>query len=172
MSVWKKLVGSVVFVAMVGVAFAFVVIWFQSGSAPPSESAKANWQVDCRGPQGSLNCVATQSLYGKTTGRRLLSAGVRVAPETKQPVLLLRLPLGVYLPGGILLRIGDQPEKRLAVETCTENGCAAKTAVTKDEIAALLRGANLVVSVRDEKRKTVTFQILGGGFDKAYTRLN
>jgi invasion protein IalB len=86
--------------------------------------------------------------------------------------LLLQLPLGVYLPTGVSFRIGDEPNKGLKVETCIESGCAAKALVSEGEIAALVAGARLTVSVRDRKREVVTFEMPGGGFAEAYARLN
>ena len=52
------------------------------------------------------------------------------AIRTGQPVLLVRVPLGVFLPAGVFLRIGDQPKKGVKVETCVDTGCAARFVIT------------------------------------------
>jgi invasion protein IalB len=180
MSFWAKFAVSVALFAVVGFALAFAAFWIRNGAAPfqsvsipdASESATAKWRVTCGGPQDRTRCLVTQSIYGSKSKQPLLVAIIERDPATKLPVLLLRLPLGVYLPTGVSLGVGDQPRKGIKVETCIQSGCAARSLVSEDEIAALREGAKLSVAVRDRTRKVVNFEFPGGGFAEAYAKLN
>ena len=102
-----------------------------------------------------------------------LRRGFRPTRGGDQPVLRLKLPLNIYLPEGVRLRIGGGPVKALKIQTCVRAGCAAALPISKDELAAMLKGEKLTVSVKHQYNKTpVTFQISGSGFDKAYAKLN
>ena len=77
----------------------------------PAEAAgqpsrpQANWIVSCSQTRPGLECRAGQSLFLRQSRQRVLSVAVRMPADTKKPVLLLQLPLGVYLPAGASSRL-------------------------------------------------------------------
>jgi invasion protein IalB len=196
MSLWLKIAGGVVLLAAAAAVGVFVFgigNWrspqltslVKSGeeanrARPGSEagrlrsgSAKLDWQVNCKDDGGELRCLATQSVLGEKTRRVVLSAAVRTSRSNKQPILLLLLPLNVDLEKGVRLRIGGEPVKALKIQTCIRSGCTAASRITEAELAAMLKGEKLTVSMKGRYDKTpVTLQISGGGFDKAYAKLN
>jgi invasion protein IalB len=189
MSLWLKIAGGVVLLAAAA-AVGIFVFGIGNGSSPQltslvqpngtksvsdldAGSAKQDWQVSCKGDRGDLRCLATQSVRGDKSGRVVLTAEVRPVRGTNQPVLLLKLPLNVYLPEGVRLRIGGEPVKALKIQTCVPGGCMAASRISEAELAAMLKGEKLTVSVKGVyDKKPVTLQISGGGFDKAYAKLN
>ena len=121
---------------------------------------------------GKLDCRAGQSVFIKTTGQRLLSVAVRVPADTKKPVLMLQVPLGVYLPAGASLQIGKDEAKTLPFRGCDRGGCVAEYAITETEIAAMTKGSDLTISVQNQNQQpafTVTVPVTG--FAAAYAKV-
>jgi invasion protein IalB len=138
--------------------------------AAPTQPAQALWEVVCTSSQAGLDCRAGQSLPFEGAGGRLI-VGLEVPPDTKIPVMLLRLPLGVYLPAGVSVRFGNDAAKQLPFESCDQNGCSAKYAITKAEIAAMLNGADVTISAQSLKRQPVVVRVPALGFSAAYAKI-
>ncbi|MGH6825778.1 invasion associated locus B family protein [Methyloceanibacter sp.] len=130
------------------------------------------WVVSCADNRGRLDCRAGQSVFIKNTRQRLLSVAVRVPPDTKKPVMMLQVPLGVYLPAGASLQIGQDEAKTLPFKGCDQGGCVAEYAVTEAEIAAMAKGSDLKISVQNQNQQpafTVTVPVTG--FAAAYAKV-
>jgi invasion protein IalB len=139
----------------------------QAQSGPPPV-----WVVSCDNNKGRLDCRAGQTVFIKPSGQRLLSVAVRVPADTKKPVLLLQVPLGVYLPAGASLEIGKAGAKTLPYRGCDQSGCLAEYAITDEEIASMAKGSDLTISVQNQNRKpafTVTVPVTG--FAAAYAKV-
>jgi invasion protein IalB len=147
----------------------------QGGQTQPNQVQSGPppvWVVSCDNNQGRLDCRAGQTVFIKPTGQRLLSVAVRVPADTKKPVLLLQVPLGVYLPAGASLEIGKAGAKTLPFRGCDQAGCLAQYAITDEEIASMAKGADLTISVQNQNRKpafTVTVPVTG--FAAAYAKV-
>jgi invasion protein IalB len=128
------------------------------------------WSMNCANRPEGLDCRAVQSLFFKN-GRRLLSVVVHVPPDTKKPELLLQLPLGIYLPAGASLQIGEDEAKTLPFQSCDQFGCLATYAITNAEIAAMSNGSDLTIAMQnlDQQPVTVTVPVLG--FAAAYAKV-
>jgi invasion protein IalB len=145
----------------------------QKAPTPPAQPRPpAIWVVNCQDNKGKLDCRAGQSVFLKNTGQLLLSVAVRVPADTKKPVLVLQVPLGVYLPAGASLQIGENVPLTLPYKGCDRAGCVAEYAVTEAEIAAMTKGSDLKISVQDQNQKpafTVTVPVTG--FAAAYAKV-
>lgn len=148
----------------------------QGGQGQPAQAQQPGpppvWVVSCDNNQGRLDCRAGQTVFVKPTGQRLLSVAVRVPADTKKPVLLLQVPLGVYLPAGASLEIGKTGAKTLPYRGCDQAGCLAEYAITDEEIAAMAKGSDLTISVQNQNRKpafTITVPVTG--FAAAYAKV-
>ena len=130
------------------------------------------WVVNCLDNQGKLDCRAEQSAFVTGTGQRVLSVAVRVPPDSKKPVLMVQVPLGVYLPAGASLQIGKEKAKTLPFKGCYQAGCVAEYAITEPEIAAMTKGSDLTVSVQNQNQQpafTITVPVTG--FAAAYAKV-
>ena len=131
-----------------------------------------NWIVTCSQTRAGLECRAGQSLFLRQTRQRVLSVAVRVPADTKKPVFLMQLPLGVYLPAGATLQIGKDEAKALAFTTCDRGGCIAEYAVTDAELAAIAKGADITISGQSSgSRKPFTLTVPALGFAAAYAKI-
>ncbi len=143
----------------------------KAASAQPSPPP-AIWTVSCVDNNGKLDCRAGQAIYVKTTGQRLLLVAVRVPADTKRPILMVQVPLGVYLPAGASLRIGKGEAKTLPFKGCDQGGCLAEYDVTDAEIAAMAKGSDLTVSVQNQNRKPAfTLTVPVTGFAAAWAKI-
>ena len=50
---------------------------------------------------------------------------IRVPADTRAPVALVQLPLGLNLPAGAKLQVDDGKTSDLQIQTCEERGCYA-----------------------------------------------
>ena len=146
--------------------------------APPNEVSKSpqaapGWAVTCFNSKGILECSAIQSLAIKQPGggSPRIDVAVHISTESRQPEMLLGLPLGLYLPAGVSLQFGGAAGKRIAIETCALNGCMAKYPISGAEISAMARGDNLKLSVTAGNKQPVTFTVPSFGFAAAYQKV-
>ena len=102
---------------------------------------------------------------------RVLTLVVRTTEDAKKPVMLIQVPLGIFLPAGITLQIGEDAAKKLPLQSCSQEGCLTEYAVTDAEIAVMQQDADLTVSVQDLKKAPVTLQVPGLGFAAAYSKM-
>ena len=130
------------------------------------------WTVNCLDNQGKLDCRAVQSAFDTRTGQRVLAVAVRVLPESKKPVLMVEVPLGVYLPAGASVQIGKDKAKVLPFKGCYQAGCVADYDITESEISAMTKGSDLKISVQNQAQKPafdVTIPVTG--FADAYAKV-
>ena len=123
----------------------------QSGAtraAPAPE--QPTWGVICPSGKGGLDCRA---LMVKQAGQNVrFSISVRVPSDTKKPSMMLLLPLGLDLPAGVSLQFGKDAAKKIPFQVCDTSGCLAEYPVSEAEIAAMLKGADLTISVQNSKQ--------------------
>ena len=155
----------------------------QQPKAPPRVEAPAeaagqpsrprpNWIVSCSQTRPGLECRAGQSLFLRRTRQRVLSVAVRMPAATKKPVFLMQLPLGVYLPAGATLQIGKDEAKTLPFTTCDRGGCIVEYAISDAELAAIAKGADIVISGQGSvSRKPFTLTVPALGFAAAYAKI-
>jgi invasion protein IalB len=119
-----------------------------------------------------MDCSAVQNLFLKQTGKRFISVVVRVPAETKKPKMLVLLPLGTYLPAGVSLQFGREGAKKLAIESCDQSACVAQYDVTEADMATLMKGDDLNLSIQGgPDGKPTTFTVPALGFADAYAKI-
>jgi invasion protein IalB len=84
---------------------------------------------------------------------------------------MLQVPLGVSLPKGLTVQFGGDNPKAIAFQSCSVNGCLAEYPITETEIASLLNGADLTLSVHTSNNTPLTFRISAAGFANAYDKM-
>ena len=148
-----------------------------AATTAPAESAgqpsqpQPNWIVSCSPGRSGLECRAGQSLFLKATRQRVLSVAARIPADTKKPVLLLQLPLGVYLPAGATLQIGKAEAKTLSFTACDRGGCVAEYNITDAELSAVAKGSDLTISAQTPSKKPFTLTVPALGFAAAYAKI-
>jgi invasion protein IalB len=112
-------------------------------------------------------------LVSKKTKKPIVTVYVAIPAATKQPTMLVRLPLGIYLPAGASVSFGQAEPKPLVLQRCGSSGCYGEYAITEADIAAMMKGVDLTFSVQNQDRKPLQY-VMGAdavGFSEAYARI-
>jgi invasion protein IalB len=112
-------------------------------------------------------------LVNKKTKKPVVTVYIAVPAATKQPTMVVRVPLGIYLPAGVSVSFGQAEPKPLTLQRCGTSGCYGEYAITEADIAAMLKGADLTISAqsRDQKPLQYVMRADAEGFSEAYARI-
>jgi len=121
--------------------------------------------------QTPVDCLIEQRAVITKTGQLLVQVTVRVPAETKKPVMMVQVPLGPFLPGGLVLDIDGKNNVKLDFQTCDANGCYAATPVSEDLLGALFAGHKLNVTVQALNKNPIQVPMDLAGFTAAYRNI-
>jgi invasion protein IalB len=125
-----------------------------------------NWTAKCEESKGKVQggCFIFQNLVLREGGQRVLQFAVGYVATTNEPIALLSLPLGISLPPGVTIRIGDGAPTRVIVERCEPNGCRAGLKLKPDLLRQLSEGTQLTVTFHDAERRSIDVPLSLEGF--------
>ena len=141
----------------------------QATQTPATAQAQPSWGVSCAGTPGGLDCRALQVVRMTNTGQ--LSVAVHVPAETKKPIMLLLLPLGIDLRAGVTLQLGQDEKRAVPLNNCDASGCLAEYAISEAEIGAMAKGQAVTVSVKGPNDQPISVQVPSTGFAAAYAKI-
>ena len=144
-----------------------------ASQAEAAPAAPAGWNVRCNSASRAapLECAMEQSAVLTKTGQLIVLVNIRVPADTKAPVALVQLPLGLHLPGGAKIQVDDGKATELQIQTCEQRGCYAGSAIAPDLLAALRSGKQLKVSFQNLGKENITIPIPLTDFAAAYDRI-
>src|SRR5262247_3883204 len=87
----------------------------------PSDGG-SGWRVECANDGKALDCRAINRVSHRETQQLIAGVGVRVAPDTRKPVVTIQLPLGIQVTEQVTLRVDDGQPDRYPIQTCTQTG--------------------------------------------------
>ena len=105
------------------------------------------------------------------TGQLIVLVNIRVPADTRAPVALVQLPLGLNLPGGAKLQVDDGKTTDLQIQTCENRGCYAGAPITPELLAALRSGKQLKVSFQNLGKETITIPMPLADFAATYDKI-
>ena len=149
----------------------------QAAPAPTSENANAptppGWVARCSSASrgAPLECAIEQSAVLTKTGQLIVLVNVRVPAETRVPVALVQLPLGLNLPAGAKFQVDDGKTSDLQIQTCEARGCYANLQISPDVLAALKSGKQLKVSFQNMAKETISIPMPLADFGAAYDKI-
>ncbi|QWG26033.1 invasion associated locus B family protein [Bradyrhizobium sediminis] len=141
--------------------------------AGPAASPTAGWAARCTSASRTapLECAMEQTAVLSKTGQLIVLVNIRVPADTKAPVALVQLPLGLNLPGGAKLQVDDGKVTDLQIQTCENRGCYAGSPIAPDLLAALKSGKQLKVSFQNLAKETITIPMPLADFAAAYDKI-
>ncbi|QAU40371.1 invasion associated locus B family protein [Bradyrhizobium guangdongense] len=142
---------------------------------PQAEGApgQSGWIVRCTSVSrdAPLECAMEQNAVLTKTGQTVVLINIRIAPDTRTPIALLQLPLGLNLPVGAKLQVDEGKTVDLQIQTCENRGCYASTSLAPDLLAALRSGKQLKVSFQNMAKETIAIPMPLGDFAAAYDKI-
>lgn len=134
--------------------------------APQPAAAPANaapnqqpaWNARCASlsRQLPLECTLEQQVVVQATGQQISFVSVRVPGDTRQPVMMVQLPLGLYLPAGLTLQIDEGKGQVLAIQSCDQRACYVGLPIPADLLDNLKKGQRLNLVMQSMNREPVT----------------
>jgi invasion protein IalB len=136
--------------------------------APPG-----GWIARCSSASrgAPLECAIEQSAVLTKTGQLIVLVNIRVSAETRSPVALVQLPLGLNLPAGARLQVDDGKASDLQIQTCEARGCYANLQISPDVLAALKSGKQLKISFQNMAKETIAIPMPLADFATAYEKI-
>ncbi len=117
--------------AVLGVTVAALAAPAVAGAVEPGTTYD-DWTIACTEGE-DRTCFARQVQKAKAEeggkAGRLVDARVGYMGPEGKPAMVLWLPLGLNLQGGVGLKIDDYEVKRLTLTTCTQQGCRAQAVI-------------------------------------------
>lgn len=122
---------------------------------PARVQAFRDWRLDCRADPCALSTVVRAA-----DGSELLRVGVTGGDA---PQVTLTTPLPLFLPDGLALAIGRDPERPVDWRTCGAGGCEATLPLDAPTLASLRRerGGTAALTLVDGVRVRLPFSLLG-----------
>ncbi|MCG2626906.1 invasion associated locus B family protein [Bradyrhizobium sp. WYCCWR 13023] len=141
----------------------------QAEGTPP----QPGWIARCTSASrdAPLECAIEQNAVLTKTGQTIVLVNIRIAPDTRTPVALLQLPLGLNLPLGAKLQVDEGKAIDLQIQTCENRGCYASTPIAPDLLASLRSGKQLKVSFQNMAKETIAIPMPLNDFAAAYDKI-
>lgn len=118
-------------------------------------------------------CQLVQSLVDPDSKRTMLKAAIGYVPNKEQAVMVISLPLGIYLPPGVQMRVDDNGKVgRIPVNTCLPAGCQAGAELDADFTARLKKGNKLNVTFGNPDGQPVTAEMSLSGITAGLESFN
>ena len=118
-----------------------------------------------------LECAMEETAVLTKTGQLIVLVNIRVTSDTRSPVALVQLPLGLDLPAGARLQVDGGKPADLQIQTCDNRGCYANLPVAPDLLAALRSGKQLKISFQNLAKETITIPMPLTDFAAAYDKI-
>jgi len=133
-------------------------------------AAEATWATQCTAKTrlAALECSVQQSIVKADTRQLIATFGIRIPPETRAPVMMIQLPLGLYVPAGVALHVDQGQAVALPIQTCDATGCYAGIPVAAEFLGQLRSGKTLRITFENLAQSKVELPLPLAGFASAY----
>jgi invasion protein IalB len=170
--------GRVGFIALAGLAFALPTASRAQSSDTAQPAAEADlpantWTTQCSGAARTddLDCAIEQRIVLTETGQLLVALTLRIPADTREPVLMIHVPIGVFLPSGLNVVVDDALIDTLQVQTCDLNGCYAGSSDLGALLEAMKRGSTMTIRFQDLAKQEIAVPMSLVGFAAAYSSI-
>nr|WP_245313115.1 invasion associated locus B family protein [Bradyrhizobium macuxiense] len=145
-------------------------------AAPHADAAPANnpgWVARCTSAsrEAPLECAMEQTAVLSKTGQLVVLVNIRVPGDTRVPVALIQLPLGLNLPVGAKLQVDEGKAVDVPIQTCEARGCYVNAPIAADILSALKSGKQLKVSFQNLSKETITIPMPLSDFAAVYEKI-
>ena len=128
-------------------------------------------KADAPATKETTLCQIVQTLTEESSDQPVMQMAVGYLPGNESPVGALLLPLGIWLPPGVELRVDEGNTGRIPVDTCDPAGCRAGVELDAEFLASMKKGNELNVTFGGRNRQGITVPISLKGFTAALDSL-
>lgn len=130
------------------------------------------WSSNCSSAerQARPECAIAQRVV-TTSGQLVGSVTLRMPADSKEPVVMIQIPLGLFLPAGVTLDVDATDPQTFPLQTCNANGCYAGFPLSPGMLERMFKGEKLNVTFQYLDRKNVTLPMSLVGFTEAFGRI-
>ena len=144
--------------------------------APQGDAASPNntgWVSRCTSARrdAPLECAMEPTAVLTKTGQLIVLVNIRVPGDTRAPVALIQLPLGLNLPVGAKLQVDDGKAVDVPIQTCEARGCYINAPIAADVLAQLKSGKQLKVSFQNLGKETISIPMPLADFATVYDKI-
>ena len=141
-----------------------------SGTPAP---AQPGWAARCSSASrdAPLECAIEQNAILTKTGQLVVLVNIRVPGDTRAPIALVQLPLGLNLQAGAKFQVDDGKSTDLPIQTCENRGCYASVPVSQDLLTALRSGKQLKIIFQDLAKETIAIPMPLADFAAAFDKI-
>ena len=131
------------------------------------------WSLRCASAtrQSVPECAIEQTAILDKTGQMLASVSVRLPPSSGQPVMMVHVPVGLFLPAGISIQIDEQAPVQLVIQTCDLRGCYAGAPILAEMLKAMKSGKRLAIGFQNLSKQAITVPLTLTQFAESYQRI-
>jgi invasion protein IalB len=137
------------------------------------EATSTGWTSKCTSEsrRSPVECTIEQSAVLANTGQVVTMATVRVPSDSHQPLLMIQVPIGLYLPAGLNLQIDENKSEPLALQTCDLKGCYTATQLSPELLGSMKTGKRLAITFQNLARNDITVRLTLDNFAEAYKKI-
>jgi len=137
-------------------------------SAETTREVVGDWVVACSPPKtGHKTCVMTQTLASKKL-KKPVSVLLIGKDRTGKLKGSLRMPVGVSLQEGVVIRIEHQDPFTVPFAACHRIGCFAPFDLNEPLVVKLKTATNITVVAHSVSQQALRFSFSTRGFSNAY----
>jgi invasion protein IalB len=143
------------------------------GQQPQGQQPGPGWISRCMsdGRQTQVDCAVEQSAVVTNTGQLVASIVVRVPHDTRQPMMMIQVPVGLYLPAGVNIQVDEAKPLLFPLQTCDQKGCYAAAPLPQETLAAMKSGKKLGVIFQNLQKENITVPMPLENFAEAYQKI-
>jgi invasion protein IalB len=143
---------------------------------PPAQQQQhpeqgSNWRVECTNDGKALDCRAVFQVTQRETNQLIAAVALRIPPDTKKPVILIQLPLGIQVTEPVTVQVDQAAPEKFGVQTCTQQGCFVGAPLSDALLAGMRTGKELKVAFANLNKQAVTVSMGLVGFGLAYDKI-
>ncbi len=154
----------------VALAAAMLAPGLGTAAAEDKAPSPPGWVSACDAPTRAapLDCHIEQRAVLAANGQLVAAVTIRVPGATRKPLLMVRLPLGLSLEGGVTLAVDGAGARSLPLQTCDGSGCYAGAPMPPALLAAMRGGASLDIVFTGLDKRPIKLGLPLAGFTAAF----
>lgn len=132
-----------------------------------------NWATQCSTTvrDGEISCFMEQKIALRESGQLVVAITIQVPPETRVPSVVIQVPLGVFLPGGVIAQVDDGLAQTYEIKTCDQAGCYAGDPLSSELLTAMETGETLNIKFQNFSQEEIVIPVPLTGFLDSYYKI-